>query len=353
METKKSVKIVYNLSDAAALVEAQAGRDAAKEREVLATWDDIGRELIRPCDLDLTGERVVTIVLPKQGEVLDFEEVVKRARVVRAGSIRVALGHLNRVLLTAVEAWIVVGGSSWTTEFEGEKIQRAAAKWPECSYLLLSNEPGNLSTLEHVGLARRGLLLPGELAALQEYHARVVEAAKARQAELDATVNKDRAAQARTAREAREQTKRDQEADANAYAAACGRWLVSLDASMFGAVAEGTISLPGIESRLREAALAALRTSSGVEGLTTEEPGGEADERALPNKYAAEAAGIIKRVRESLGEVGEFVGWSAMRWRDLEVEESAPKWSIELALAFRVPGYSGKRVLSVDARVVF
>lgn len=78
--------IHYTITKEAALREAQEGRRSLREcvavadRDTYATWAWVGRELIRPCDLNEGGELRPLPRLPEQDHVLFDREAVELMR---------------------------------------------------------------------------------------------------------------------------------------------------------------------------------------------------------------------------------------------------------------------------------
>lgn len=350
----QNIKIKYELTEAAALVEAAAGRESHRAREVLTGWDELGRELIRPCDLCGTGEREIAINIPDQGEVLSREDAVNAARTFRAGEIHEVRRILAGVLAKMPGAFVTEIQAPRKSAFLGEEIYRQLADVPENLAAYLKPAKDEPKSWDHAEIAARrlGRLLPAERAGLEAFHDAVKLEATNLRAHLDAGVNTFRAVDGRARREAAERAKILDAEDLAAFNAACGRWLASIDPVVGLAVVEGTISTAGVAARLREKLTLAVQAGCPAVGeFMAEDPGNDSDEHFLPNEYAPRAAEIVRDVREFMKTAGELVGWSTLRWIDRDGGVVA--WTLELSTRFNVPGYAGERKFPVELRVGF
>lgn len=352
-EKMQNIKIKYELTEAAALAEAMAGRESHRAREHATTWEELVRELIRPGDLCGSGEREIEIKLPDQNEVLSREAAVNAARMFRAGEITEVRRILAGVLAKMPGDFVTELRAPRKSAFLGEEIYKQLAAAPEnlAAYLRPAKDEPDAWNHDKIAGHRLGLLLPAERADLETFHAAVKLEATNLQAHLDAVVNTTRAVDERTRREAAERAKILDSEDMRAYTAACGRWLASIDPVVGLAVVEGTISPAGVAARLREKLTLAVQAGTPSVGeFMTEDPGDDSDEHALPNKWAPAAAEIVRDVRTFLEPSGELDGWSTLRWTE---DGNVVAWTLELSTLFNVPGYPGERKFPLELRAGF
>lgn len=335
--------IIYTLTTAAQLAEVQAGRDGFRTRERSATWDEIGRDLIRPADLYGFGAKPQDHHIGAYDRILSKEEAVSEFRRLRLEAIAAAEQEVTVLTSSPISEHVAI------TE-RGEYYQGIR-------YAALRADHDLPTTTKINSMA--SLCSPELGAVLLQYCAQVREL-------LDSEVNRIGSLNEEALNEARAEADRreaerlrlaaENEARIEARNKLLAAWLVRFDHAWADAVAEGTVSASGVlallEEHLRATFLAGTWKTipDDADILGDDET---VSDCALPRRLAQGAAKLKMSVRSAV----ESAGGKVTQWKperiiaDDEFGERIEGRTVLVCFETPIPGADGE-FLCVGSRII-
>lgn len=334
--------ITYTLNTAAQLAEVQAGRDGFRTRERPATWDEIGRDLIRPADLSGCGTFPNVHSIGEHG-ILSKEEAVAEFRRLRLEAIKAAEQEVTVLTSPPISEHVIV--TERTEYCNGVR------------YTIL-HVHHDLPTTTKIG-SLVSLCSPELGAVLLQYCDQVREL---RDSEVNriGSVNESAANEARTEADRREADRlriaAENEARIEARNKLLAAWLIAIDPEWSNAVDEGTISPAGVlatlEERLRSVYLSgSWKVVSDSADILAR--GEDVVNCALPRRMAKDAAKIKRAIRAAVEvDSGKMTAWEPELVTDTDdCGEKEEARSVLVVVELPIPGGEGE-MLTVGSRIV-
>lgn len=335
--------ITYTLATAAQLAEVQAGRDGVRLRRESATWDEIGRDLIRPTDLSGFGTFPQNHDIGEHGRILSKEEAVAEFRRLRLEAIRNAEQEISALTSAPVSEHVIV--TERTEYCHGVR------------YTTLHVHHDSPTTTKIDSLV--SLCSPELAGVLLQYCDQVREL-------RDSETNRIRSVNESAANEARAEADRrevdrlriaaENEARVEARNKLLSAWLVRFDHAWADAVAEGTVSASGVLALLEEH-LRSIFLASGWNTISDDADILGKDETvsecALPRRLAQDAAKIKMSVRSAVESAsGRVTQWKPERVvAEGEFGERIEGRTILICFEIPIPGADGE-FLCVGSRII-
>lgn len=335
--------ITYTLNTAAQLAEVQAGRDGFRTRERSATWDEIGRDLIRPADLSGCGTFPQTHDIGTHDRILSKEEAVAEFRRLRLEAIKAAEQEVTALTSSPISEHIAI--TKHDEYYRGIR------------YIVLRAEHDLPTTTKIDSLV--SLCSPELGAALRQYCGQVRELRDSATNRIY-SVNEAARYEARAEDDRREADRlriaAENEARVEARNKLLAAWLVRFDHAWADAVAEGTVSASGVlallEDHLRSTFLAGgCKTISDVADILGKEE--TVSDCALPRRLAQDAAKIKMSVRSAVESAsGRVTKWEPERIiSEDEFGERIEGRTVLVCFEIPIPGADGE-FLCVGSRII-